>query len=331
MMTKKAVLFVLPTFFVLTYAKPPVFSESQAHQLEIMNVTVAAFSLVGSLFIVGCYYKLKDIRNFAFHMVMCMAVSDIINAIGNLLGDAGGGNAYYGATNPECNLQSVLTSFGELASILWSTAIAFTLWQAVVRNNPSFGPVGIEKHTLVYHSIIWGITVLFTILPGTTKSYGDTGGWCWIINTRDVDIAWRFVTFYIPLWIVIVFNAYVYAAVYYKLKMNSGDNEDVVARIKYYPLVLVCCWFWASINRLYEVISGTSVFWLAALHILFASSMGFWNALVYGFTPIVRQRLWSAGANNPAHELATRYEEGSHSDPSREVPTSSDHVAVAAT
>lgn len=72
--------------------------------------------------------------------------------------------------------------------------------------------------------------------------------------------------------------------------------------------VLIICYFWASVNRVYQLFHP-AVFWLSAVHIFFASLQvwvlfvtscwlnrlccvqGFFNAMIYGLTPSVKTEI----------------------------------------
>ena len=58
-----------------------------------------------------------------------------------------------------------------------------------------------------------------------------------------------------------------------------------------YPLILIFCWFWATINRIHGIFESKSPFWLQALHIFFGNLQGLLNAFVYGFTDKVKSIL----------------------------------------
>ena len=128
---------------------------------------------------------------------------------------------------------------------------------------------------------------LISILPflDTHAVYGDTGAWCWIKNDY---YGWRFIQFYGILWAAIGYNSYVYYKVYEKLKASSNKENEMVSRIKFYPLVLVCCWTFATIDTIAEIFTTTPL-WLQGLHIFLATSQGLGNA-IYGLTEKVKNR-----------------------------------------
>jgi hypothetical protein len=183
---------------------------------------------------------------------------------------------------------------------------------AVLRSNHDFNSSKVgDKYGLYYHGVSWGTSVLMTILPLTTGSFGDTGGWCWIKSDTDTAVAWRFICFYILLWVAFGYNLFVYFKIDQLLKgiqqeqKKQGTAQTKRARTmmdqtKFYPLVLVVCYSFATINRLVETISGSSYLWLSGLHVFFTGLRPLLNAIVIGLTPgvvhLVRfERIWRNG------------------------------------
>lgn len=273
------------------------FTDEEARVLENINVSVSVFSFIGSTFIVWAFWKLRDVRSFVFQLVRWVAFSDVGYSIGNFLGDAGGNSeTHVGASPGLCTFQAVLISYFGLASMLWSAAIAFTLHKAFLNEDEGFRSPSVNEKWKYYHLVCFGWPLVVTLLPFTTDGYGDTGGWCWIKTDNSIDRAWRYIQLYLPLWFIIVYNMYVYVSVYQKmsaLSNSAGTNMSrEAARVRFYPLVLVICMFWATINTLYKTFNnGDGLLWMNALAIFFASSIGWVNALVYGLTPIIREEL----------------------------------------
>jgi hypothetical protein len=84
---------------------------------------------------------------------------------------------------------------------------AVTLYATLIRRVPV---ESIEARFLWFMAVCYGVPLVLTIVPGVLKAYGESGAWCWIIDKFNYL---RFVQFYIPLWLAIVFNAYVYYVV----------------------------------------------------------------------------------------------------------------------
>eukprot|EP00494_Astrolonche_serrata_P031915 UN32184 len=100
-----------------------------------------------------------------------------------------------------------------------------------------------------YHGFIWTFSLITSLLPLTTESYGQSGGWCWVKDGEEVDIMWRFVIFYIPLWVAIMYIGYMYYCTYKEI----GLETPIMRQVGLYPAILVFSWFFATINRIQQV------------------------------------------------------------------------------
>ena len=68
----------------------------------------------------------------------------------------------------------------------------------------------------------------------------------------------------------------------------------MVRRLRLYPLILVFCWTFATVNRLQNVVDPTNPqFMLYLLHVSTRSLQGILNAVVYGFNSHVTKE-WMA-------------------------------------
>ena len=193
-----------------------------------------------------------------------------------------------------CTFQGLAMQFFQFSSILWSTAIALTLYRAVVKRTETDG---LMKH---FHILCFGVPGVFCLLPLTTTSYGNTGAWCWIqaAGHRDAGTWWRLFIFYLPLWIAITFNAYTYFITIRAMNQlfKSQDEMEIPAkykkliqRLSLYPLILVGCWFFGTVNRIQNSIAPESpVYALFFLQVCGRSLQGFLNAIAYGLNPNVR-------------------------------------------
>ncbi len=239
---------------------PETFTKNQNRLLLMVTMIESSMSFVGSTLIVLSWVKFPSLRKFSLKLVLMLAVSDIGSCLSYFLGNPSEGSAL-------CYSQALMMSFFELASILWTTVIAFTLFRLIILLKPS------NDLMTRFHLYGWGIPFVCTVLPLTTGSYGASGAWCWIKDdsiqggedgpsdnlsssiTEQGNI-WRVTTFYLPLWLAIVFNSVMYLIVTNTLsRIASTRSVKMVKRLRLYPLILVFCWMGATINRLQNVIS----------------------------------------------------------------------------
>ena len=244
-----------------------------------------------------------------------------------------------------CYIQAILQQIGDVSSILWVVSVSFTINKLT---QLTMMPTKTELQSLYLkmNVIIWSITTVLTLLPFTTDSYGVAGGWCWIRGTKPLDIMWRYLCFYIIIWLAIAYMIVVYIKVFKRLTeiddidMNEDDDfsdeeldkfnvvettefeeeaggttgsqsvisinnehesseelqrkmerrrNNTLQRMKYYPLILIVCYTFATIRRVIDwaTVDQTS-FILALLHTFFAEIQGCLNAICYGFTKDVK-------------------------------------------
>ena len=108
--------------------------------------------------------------------------------------------------------------------------------------------------------------------------------------------------FYIPLWITIIwilYSSFVVNRYFKKLISNSQENNFNVQKsnlkLQYFPIVLIFCWSFATIHRIYNIFSSKNTidFYLEFFHVTFISLNGFFNALIYGINNKILQLIKS--------------------------------------
>jgi len=107
-----------------------VFTEDEKPIVYLLTA-VSLLSLFGSLFIIITYICFRKIRNYAYKLVTYLSYSDIILSIGNILS---WGTIKYKAEDHLCFTQAFLINFGGLASVLWTSVIAWSIYSATVLN-----------------------------------------------------------------------------------------------------------------------------------------------------------------------------------------------------
>ena len=192
---------------------------------------------------------------------------------------------------------------------MWTTVIARVVYISV-RYPQSI--LSIRQNEYRLHGFVWGISLGLTLLPLTTQDYGVAGGWCWIGNDNPSgsDDAWRYLTFYAPLWLAMAFNVIAYCFVRSTLKemaVISGVaySKQRVPPALMYPLVLVAANVFATVNRIQNSIAPDQpIFFLYVMHELFNNLAGLGNAVVFFCTPrvysVVRDHF--TGSTSPSLE-----------------------------
>jgi hypothetical protein len=306
-------------------------SSSQISATQGVATFVSVLSFLGSLFIITCYLYFKNLRKFAFKLVAILSLTDLLNQGVDMFisvppGELEQINNGSIDVSSRCYAQAILNSYFELSSVLWTTAIAATVYMFVSQRMSTEAVEGRLKYFIAY---CCGIPFILSLLPLTDKAYGASGAWCWVKSDK---IAWTFVIFYIPLWVCWIYNCAVYCRTYSILsrtieastatRVNTNQNnantsststaavptaiavvapideaenklKRILNQLQWYPIVLICVWLFASINRVYEAANGgKQIFALFFLHKVMSSSQGLLNALVYGLSDGVKLAVW---------------------------------------
>jgi hypothetical protein len=262
---------------------------------------VSGFSAAGSLFILICYARYTHLRKFAFTLVAILSFTDLLNQLTEFVQPGPAeldAIVASGVLSPTCYFQALTDTFFELSSVLWTSAIAFSLYLVVFLRIQDQGEL--YKRLPRIAAICYGVPLVATLLPLTEQAYGVAGAWCWIPGTAR-SWYWQWIVFYGPLLLALVFNTVVYIRTYLVLErtVKSVGEADasakqlraVMARLQYYPVVLAIVWTPALVNRILEASTGRQVLALYFAQKALSSSQGLLNAAVYGLSQGVREAI----------------------------------------
>jgi len=280
------------------------FSAGEGLTISYIRGAFALLSLVSTSMVFTIYVFLPKV-SFSARLALYVTVSDMAASAAYLIGAPQDGTRI-------CTAQAFLLSFFTLASIFWTVAIAYAMNPMDYVDNGVVKKRNIKK----YHFMVWGGALLFASIPLYTSNYGDTGPWCWITvanNNVEYDyakrawgIAWRIIPFYLPLWSSVGYNIYKYFKVRKQITQMAKSGvisrllNFMVFRMKYYPIILIVCYSWDTINRIYEMFFPT-VFWMATAMTVTVTNHGFINAVwlfdFHGFREGCCNRAKEAGSS----------------------------------
>jgi len=251
------------------------FTESQEEILVICSFGFSLSSLLSSMTVIVYYLTFEELRKFSFTLVAWTALADFIRCVGNLMG------------NPEeetlCEAQGFLKTLGGVASLSWVGCMAFAIHLIYSRKIINTGSLFWK-----FQIITWTVSTMSALLPFIYNLYEPVGGWCWI-SKHEEGVILRWTSFYVIVWLDIMWICFVYLPLWLSLKDVSLEErlEKIVSRLKFYPLILIVCYGPASVRRIWDFF-GNPPYWLAVLHICLSSLHGLANALAYGWNADVR-------------------------------------------
>ena len=131
--------------------------------IYFVNLVCGLFSLVGSLFIILLFLKIKKLQSLPFRLIFYMSLSDFIHSIGIILP--------YFVSNEVCEAQGYILSYSSLSTIIWSACIAHGISKTVIfqENIQKY-----EKNYLFLGFCMPPVSYLALIYTNYTK----TLGWC---------------------------------------------------------------------------------------------------------------------------------------------------------
>jgi hypothetical protein len=154
-----------------------------------------------------------------------------------------------------------------------------------------------EAHYFHYHAFVWGCTTFLTLIPAFAGAYSSTNAYCRFASDFKSNLA-RILVVYFPLILAFIYISYVSWIIHKHIiaMKNSQDQEardsiESLKRFRNYPLALIICYSFGLVNRLLTAGGHSTVVPLVFLHILLSSLQGLLNAVIYGMTPAVREKL----------------------------------------
>lgn len=206
----------------------------------------------------------KSHNKIIFYIALC----EFFSAIGGLLGISQN-NTF------KCSLQSFLTNYFPLASIFWTTVIAYFLLGLLDLPHAHAHQKKILSKSWI-HVVCWALPLLVSLLPLVTDNYGTfdgKDGWCFLRPGNHPKWTYKF-------WVFVAFFGWVYLAIfiyicllsYVFLKLNKAHYPDPrlrnaalksLRKLISYPLITLVSWsviavyiIWGSFNPSSPVLSN---------------------------------------------------------------------------
>lgn len=244
-------------------------SEEQSEIISYLTEVSSWATLLGSFFIVVSYLIFKEIRHFQLRLIFCLAIADVFTSIVFILNLHVDLSQYIA-----CEILAAGLQYFELASALWAFCIAFVLDQVIRANN-----YNVENYEKLFHVGCWGVPLITIILSEVQHLFINTGLWCWLSNEHYGLYRWLY--FYGPLVLILIYVLVVYALVSKKIRSQmrlsvmAGQRTEtsIQQTFRWYIIGWIICWVPALIDRVQGVFDPDHpIFALSAVHAFFAHS-----------------------------------------------------------
>lgn len=260
------------------------FTEEQQNLLYVLSKVLSSISLFGLIIIILLILIFGNIKSFSFQLMISLMIVELVNYISILLP---GGQDEDGW----CFCQSILMSFSQMSSFIWVSLIAYTAFISIKIQGH------LEKYKFQYrigfNIVALGIPLLFTMITIVSNSIGFTGPWCWLkmynmsIPNQVRILAYSWFAFNI---ISVVLNIFFIFKVIVEVQKHLGNK--FTKRLKLYPIVQIITTLPYLINRLYNITSHKSVFFLMIVQLFAECARGLAYSIVFGLTDKVKDNIY---------------------------------------
>jgi len=232
------------------YIPKPYFADVEDFWLETPNsyimTVMSAFSAAASISILVAFAFFKSSARGLMRIIVYIAVSNLMASLGSIVGMPMDRSF-------ACWWEGIVTNIFALSSIYWCLDVTVILYQIVVHSTAR--SIGIVDHV-----VCWGVPVLVTFLPFTTRfTYGAPGGegWCFTVPvddyhySTDLSIMWFWVAYYVHVWFCALVMTYCFSRIWWVIQTHASLTQKMLIKIykklEYYPVVIVVCWLPACI------------------------------------------------------------------------------------
>jgi len=262
------------------------YSDDEVYTIWVVDVICATISIVCCLFICITYCCCPSLRGYEFRLIFYLTVCDILASIVYVIPPHD--------ISEMCKFQGSFLTLSANLRLAFSAVIAYSIDATFQCRDDLFK---LHERKGIISTFL--ICLVLAILPVTTDNYGPAEGICWISIKGDkytTGSIWRMSILYVPLWIVIVYNIFVYTRVIRQIKYlssvtccNTEHTNQIIKKLRMYPIILAFTWLPASINRIVAIFDPDHPsLILTCVSLGLVAGIGFFNVIAYGFTQAVR-------------------------------------------
>ena len=192
----------------------------RCRNISIVLQTFSSLSLIGCFAIAGLIIILKKYRTTTERLVLWLSVSGFFRSLVFSLPHPKKSQVIY------CSVKGFFDQYFISTHLLWVLMITVNCLLIVKRK-------AYQQYYKWYHVLVWTGSMIWSMIPFFSHSYGDAGIWCWI----KPDTGLRFAMWYIPLFVLgflmILIHAYLlWFLIKFQKPLNNRSDDERTAHIR---------------------------------------------------------------------------------------------------
>jgi len=272
--------------------------------VKVFKIVVSAFSFIACLSTIALYFKSRRAQKEHYIYVVYLLLSDLLYVFQNLFPFPThyAYTMYMGTTGdylskewnpPYCQVIGFFCNWTFYCSTFWTVVISTIMYKDAVLETPR-EYIFTKKRELYSVLFAFGVPLLLSIGPWATDSYGLAGTWCWIILPErypadSIEYMWSMIWVtlqYSCIWIAIIINYSIFWKVLWRVRQKERDigkkDHSFAGNLMKYPLVLLPCTIFGSVNRIIDIaIPNVPFYSLATIQTITFAVMGFIDSYMY--------------------------------------------------
>ena len=246
----------------------------------------SSISIAGCVFMISIYHRYPQIARLdGSKHIYILQTLDLCLALVTLIP-----TPIFPNKTLMCDIQGFAIQVFTVSGVLWTGFMSFEFYRRFYMNG---GCKCISIHVALVMCL--GLGLVFGSLPLLLAEYSSSGEWCTMKVSEESSSGNKVLKFsiYLLMWIASAWNIFMYVIVikkYNEIEFERPSELFLVTRLKLYPLIIFLCFLPITVARIMEISGKSDEIYVLTTRILLRL-MGFFNALVYGYSPEIKNIL----------------------------------------
>lgn len=259
---------------------------------RMIRIVGSAISIGTCILSLIIFWLFKDNHNFTMSKIPTLSISNAIFSLSLIL-------PYNSNSNTMCQIQSFLINTFQLTQYFCSCVLCYCTFISVIKKNH------LEKHKIFYRIFFFlielGLPLFLSSVVLYTKSFGDSGGFCWLdLQNRYKRLFMQklSINIYACLWFLLLLNIFFIIKIFVLINKNKNSNKELYNHLLIYPSIMFITAVPGTMYRLYMILNKQiEIYWMKLIMIICESFCGVLVNCVFMFSPWVRQSIVNACQN----------------------------------